>query len=350
MGRQRRSGSVVKWLNHYSSAQSILVVGDGDLSFSLALAAAFGSGQNLVATSLDSYDALTSMYGKAQSNVTKLERLGATVFHSVDAKMMKRHPCLKMRRFDRIVFNFPHAGFIGPEQQDNMIKAHQLLVRRFFRNASHLLRPDGEIHLSHKTGQPYDRWQIEELAHEFSLVISEMVTFRKQDYPGYNQKRGDGQWCDQGFPLRNACTFKFRFKREEAEEPCSRKFTAVQRESGTAPCAAASDLVKKASQRNTEKYLVRARRNERRKYDIGVHGTNQADELASSFIRCGKEATNILIGDIPVQLIAPQKFKPTFKTPCLQPSIGDGFMERRAPLCKKNHTWRTEKAWIRRSN
>ena len=108
-------------------------------------------------------------------------------------------------------------------------RAHQLLVRRFFRNASHLLHPNGEIHVSHKTGQPYDRWQIEELASEFSLVISEVVTFRKEDYPGYNQKRGDGEWCDKEFPLRNGCTSKFRVERGEAEEPRSRKFSRKQR-------------------------------------------------------------------------------------------------------------------------
>jgi 25S rRNA (uracil2634-N3)-methyltransferase len=44
-----------KRVKHYSSAQSILLVGDGDFSFSLALATAFGSGANLVATSLDTY-------------------------------------------------------------------------------------------------------------------------------------------------------------------------------------------------------------------------------------------------------------------------------------------------------
>ncbi|KAK1631765.1 hypothetical protein QYE76_006080 [Lolium multiflorum] len=51
----KKDERVVKWLKHYSSEQSILIVGDGDLSFSRSLATAFGSGENLVATSLDSY-------------------------------------------------------------------------------------------------------------------------------------------------------------------------------------------------------------------------------------------------------------------------------------------------------
>ncbi|KAM0830083.1 hypothetical protein ACQ4PT_066449 [Festuca glaucescens] len=80
-------------------------------------------------------------------------------------------------------------------------------------------------------GQPYDKWQIEELAFEFSLIISEKVNFWKEDHQGYNQKRGDGKWCDKEFPLCNGCTFKFRVERGEPEEPRSRKFTTVQRES-----------------------------------------------------------------------------------------------------------------------
>lgn len=44
-----------KWLNHYSSSQQILLVGEGDFSFSLCLAKAFGSAFNIVASSLDSY-------------------------------------------------------------------------------------------------------------------------------------------------------------------------------------------------------------------------------------------------------------------------------------------------------
>jgi 25S rRNA (uracil2634-N3)-methyltransferase len=47
------------WLKPYSSTQSILVVGDGDFSFSWALAVAFCSAGNPVATSIDSYGLFT---------------------------------------------------------------------------------------------------------------------------------------------------------------------------------------------------------------------------------------------------------------------------------------------------
>ncbi|XP_062193590.1 uncharacterized protein LOC133897003 [Phragmites australis] len=199
-----------KWLNHYSSMQSILIVGDGDFSFSLALATAFGSGANLVATSLDTYEVLMGKYSKAESNIMELKILEATVLHGVDVKGMKFHTDLRNRRFDRIVFNFPHAGFRGPEDQVHMINLHKELVRGFFRNACNLLMSYGEIHVSHKTGHPYDRWDLEHLASESSLIMFDKVDFQKADYPGYNQKRGDGRKCDQPFNLGTCCTFKFQ--------------------------------------------------------------------------------------------------------------------------------------------
>ncbi|KAM0916494.1 hypothetical protein ACQ4PT_010140 [Festuca glaucescens] len=208
-GKAEKGEDGIKWLKHYSSAQSILIVGDGDFSFSLELATAFGSGENLVATSMDSYGALTSKYGKAESNVAELKRLGATVMHGVDATRMKLHPCLKTRRFDRIVFNFPHAGFKGKEDHLHVINAHKQLVHGFFANARHLLRPYGETHVCHKTGLPYDTWDIEQLANDCCLILVRKVAFSKEDYPGYNQKRGDSAKCDQPFALGPCCTFMF---------------------------------------------------------------------------------------------------------------------------------------------
>jgi hypothetical protein len=44
----------LKRISQYSNNQLILLVGEGDFSFSLALATAFGAAHNIVATSLDS--------------------------------------------------------------------------------------------------------------------------------------------------------------------------------------------------------------------------------------------------------------------------------------------------------
>uniref|UniRef100_A0A8R7UGX3 25S rRNA (uridine-N(3))-methyltransferase BMT5-like domain-containing protein n=1 Tax=Triticum urartu TaxID=4572 RepID=A0A8R7UGX3_TRIUA len=116
------AGKGVRWLHHYSSVHSILIVGDGDFSFSLSLAAAFGSGYNLVATSLDSFEALIGKYSEAEANVRELKRMGPKVLHGINAKSMQRHSYLVMRRFHRIVFNFPHAGFVGKEYELHMVK------------------------------------------------------------------------------------------------------------------------------------------------------------------------------------------------------------------------------------
>ncbi|KAF7066047.1 hypothetical protein CFC21_072095 [Triticum aestivum] len=221
MARLRRRGRGrwrgVRWLSHYSSGQSILIVGDGDFSFSLALAAAFGTGRNIVATSLDSYEALSRKYSKAQSNVMELKKRRTTVLHGVDAETMKGHSNLKMRLFDRIVFNFPHAGFHGKECEMHVVRLHRELVKGFFVNARELLQPDGEIHISHKTGYPYDGWSIVQLASESSLAMIDIVSFQKQDYPGYSPKRGNGSKSNNTFPLGDCNTYKFVAKHNVAQ-------------------------------------------------------------------------------------------------------------------------------------
>lgn len=52
--------------------------------------------------------------------------MGATVVHEVDARKMKDHPLLKWRQFDFFVYNFPHAGFYGTEDNPAMIKYDHL--------------------------------------------------------------------------------------------------------------------------------------------------------------------------------------------------------------------------------
>ncbi|ESR48770.1 hypothetical protein CICLE_v10010877mg, partial [Citrus x clementina] len=195
-----------KWIMHYSSKHQILLK--------------FGSTSNIWASSLDSYETVIQKIKEARSNLDTLRKLGASILHGVDATEMKEHPQFSKRKFDRIIFNFPHAGFHGKEEDDEVIRElpgesiglmcqyGELKMNayepcgRFFRNASSMLRPDDEVHVSHKTTASFCKWHIEELASKHSLSRLDCVQFRKKDDPGHNNKKGAGSQCDDHFHLR----------------------------------------------------------------------------------------------------------------------------------------------------
>ncbi|KAK7381212.1 hypothetical protein VNO78_33743 [Psophocarpus tetragonolobus] len=202
-----------KSITHYRSSHQILLVGEGDFSFSLCLARAFGTAKNMVATSLDSRESLMMKYGDALRNLTELESLGCTILHEVDVHTMAQHYFLCTMKFDRVIFNFPHAGFVGRESDTHQIALHKHLVGGFFSNAKFLLSSlggGGEIHITHKTTHPYTMWDIKNLANSEDLVLVGEEGFSQYLYPGYNNKRGAGVLCDQSFRLGACSTFKFR--------------------------------------------------------------------------------------------------------------------------------------------
>ncbi|GLT26390.1 hypothetical protein SLA2020_014590 [Shorea laevis] len=200
-----------KWVTHYSSKHQILLVGEGDFSFSLSLASSFGSASNICATALDSEADVINNYKNGKSNLENLKKLGASILHGVDATKMKNLDDLKKRKFDRIIFNFPHSGFHGKEDYDWVIQKHRTLVSGFFSNASRMLQANGEIHVNHKITPPYCDWNLEGLASANSLDLIDSVEFKIGDYPGYNNKRGADPKCDEPFPLDLCNTYKFRF-------------------------------------------------------------------------------------------------------------------------------------------
>jgi len=60
------------------------------------------------------------------------------VLFGIDATKLQKHPVLKGRRWDRIVWNFPHAGK-GISDQDRNILSNQRLILDFLRSAPHCL-------------------------------------------------------------------------------------------------------------------------------------------------------------------------------------------------------------------
>ncbi|XP_024200090.2 uncharacterized protein At4g26485 [Rosa chinensis] len=199
-----------KRIMHYSSNQKILLVGEGNFSFAACLAKEFGSAKNMVASSLDSKESVMIRYSNAApSNLKELEDMGCVILHEVDVHTMRQHPLLVNQLFDRVVFNFPHAGFIFMENQMSQIKLHQDLMRGFFTSACEMLKESGEVHVTHKTSHPFSKWEIVKLAEETGLYLVEEASFTRGDYPGYLNKRGSGKKCNRTFPVGQCSTYKF---------------------------------------------------------------------------------------------------------------------------------------------
>lgn len=71
---------------------------------------------------------LIENYKHAKTNLDKLVNFGAQPLHKVDAVRMRNHTYLRMRKFDRIVFNFPDSGFPDRESDHCTIVEDSTLV------------------------------------------------------------------------------------------------------------------------------------------------------------------------------------------------------------------------------
>ncbi|KAK9134069.1 hypothetical protein Scep_013597 [Stephania cephalantha] len=180
------------WIKHYCSSHKILLVGEGDFSFSACLGRAFGRADNMVATSLNSQEFLKRNYGNAMSNVDSLRSRGCIVIHNVDATKMAGNRRHNNVSYDRIVYNFPHAGFSKNEPVEDHLRRNRDLVSDFMANAAKMIDETGEIHISHKCNWFFQQWGLQKLGEKNGLVLIKEVEFKLSDYPGYNTKYGYG--------------------------------------------------------------------------------------------------------------------------------------------------------------
>jgi len=61
-------------------------------------------------------------YARASEKLNELEVRGCTIVNEVDAHKMAEHPLLRYRKFDMIIYNFPHADFYGREDNGFQIE------------------------------------------------------------------------------------------------------------------------------------------------------------------------------------------------------------------------------------
>ncbi|KAL4067314.1 hypothetical protein V8B97DRAFT_1873933 [Scleroderma yunnanense] len=133
---------------------TILLIGEGNFSFARALLVdppdelEHLPPAGVTATSYDSEEDCYAKYSDARKIVETLRSRGAEVVFGVDAAKLHKHSSFKGRRWDRIVWNFPHAGK-GITDQDRNILSNQRLILDFLRSASHCLSL-GPIPLVHQ--------------------------------------------------------------------------------------------------------------------------------------------------------------------------------------------------------
>ena len=226
----------------YQRGMSVLTVGDGDLTFSLAVARILfanveqrqrheNSGR-LVATSYESKDTLLKVYPNIGTTIQELESLGATVCYQVDATNIAGtlpKDVLKAGndKFDRITWNFPCSAIgSGQDGQNDAMEFNKQLIRDFVGNAvaSRLVdKVDGEIHMLHKTKPPFNQWQIETVALEAlgakgdddddadddddrSLEYKGRIAFDRCLMPPYVPRKALDK---KSFTCHDACTYVF---------------------------------------------------------------------------------------------------------------------------------------------
>ena len=137
-------------------------------------------------------------YDDAKANIKAAKAAGAEICVSVDCKRLSeiRNGHWK-KKFDKIVFQFPHTGSGEKDVEKNILEQQELL-RSFFREAALCLNSannQSQIHVTLKTGEPYSSWKVGPCCTqgtEGKLQVKTAYQFNPDCYQGYAHRRTIG--------------------------------------------------------------------------------------------------------------------------------------------------------------
>ena len=164
-----------------SSPIRVLTVGDGDCSFSLALARAYGGRITLTVTTLPSEQELNDTYRQFAANASALRLLGVSIIFGVDATAIPSELGLQ----DHICFLHPHLGLSDLLDEAAHARRHSVLIAHYLSSAKRLLTPGvGCIHLTLCGNQPRT-WECESHAKrlELAIVKQEPTSYHASFFP-----------------------------------------------------------------------------------------------------------------------------------------------------------------------
>ena len=144
----------------------ILTVGDGDLTYSLALLRAYHPWITVTPTTIVSSEThLVHTYANAKENIQELyQSYHTTVLYNIDAAHLER---LMPNKYDLIIFNHPHLGdaeLLISKSEALHAQKHSILLAHYFYSAQFILKqPNGRIQLCLAGTQP-NTWRVDEMA------------------------------------------------------------------------------------------------------------------------------------------------------------------------------------------
>jgi len=169
----------------------ILVLGDGDFSFSATLITALFKlpdfkSFSFVVTSFDDHDEVCSKYSETNSILMGFSKFdNVVVKHGVDAtvSLAELLTAGKVSDFTDIIFNFPHLGVENA-------KLHSSLISHFLHHARQVLHTDGVVYLSLAFAQA-ERWGLETAVAAANFTSFDTAAFDLHNSWGstYNIKR-----------------------------------------------------------------------------------------------------------------------------------------------------------------
>ena len=103
----------------FAPTDKILLIGEGNFSFAYALVVNPPSQlqhlppQNITATAYDTEEECLAKYADAREKIDTLRAKGANLLFGVDATKLEKISQMRGKRWDKVVWNFPHAGECG---------------------------------------------------------------------------------------------------------------------------------------------------------------------------------------------------------------------------------------------